>query len=137
MILRSDSRNQAARRGVAAVEFAFVAPFLLALVLGIIEFGRMLMVQEILVNATREGAHAAIQPSETDAQVTAVVSNYLQAAGISGYTATLSPTLASGPASGTALTMTVSVPCATVSWLNYSTWFQGQSLSSNVTMMKE
>ena len=70
----------------------------------------MLMVQEILINAAREGARASIQPGETDAQVATVVSDYMSAAGISGYTEAVSPTLASGPASGTALTMTVSVP---------------------------
>ena len=102
MSLRSGFRNRASRSGVAAVEFAFVRRSFWLLILGIIEFGRMLMVQEIVVNATREGVHAAIQPNETDSQVAAVVSNYMQAAGISGYTATLSPTLASGPASGTA-----------------------------------
>jgi len=130
-------RNRTARRGVVAVEFALIAPIFFAMLLGIIEFGRMMMVQETLVNAAREGARASILPSETDAQVTAVVSNYLSAAGISGYTETLSPTEASSPASGTAMTLTVSVPCSTVSWLSYSTWFQGQSLSSSVVMMKQ
>ena len=63
----------------------------------------MMMVQEILVNAAREGARAAVLPGETDAQVTTTVTNYMTAAGISGYTKTLSPTLASTPASGTAI----------------------------------
>jgi Flp pilus assembly protein TadG len=130
-------RKSSDRRGVAAVEFALVAPLFVALLLGIIEFGRMLMVQEILVNAAREGARAAIQPGETDAQVTTVISNYMSAAGIPGYTSTLSPTLSTNPAVGAAMTMTVSVPCSTVSYLSYSTWFQGQSLSSSVVMMRQ
>ena len=76
MILSSGSRKRSTRRGVAAVEFALVAPLFFTLILGIIEFGRMMMVQEILVNAAREGARAAILPGETDAQVTTTVSNY-------------------------------------------------------------
>ncbi|MEI8372312.1 MAG: TadE family protein [Planctomycetota bacterium] len=137
MIASSGPRKCLPRRGAAAVEFALVAPLFLLLIFGIIECGRMLMVQEILVNVTREGARAAIIPGETDAQVATTVSNYLTAVQISGGTTTLSPTLASGPASGTALKVTVSVPCATVNWVTNSTWFQGQILSSTVIMIKE
>lgn len=138
MILSFASRKRPSRRGVAAVEFALVAPLFIAFILGIIEFGRMMMVQEILVNAASQGTRAAIMPGQTDAQVTTIVDNCLNGAGISGYNApTVSPTLASGPASGTALTMTVSVPCQSVSWLGGSTWFNGQTLSASIVMTKE
>jgi Flp pilus assembly protein TadG len=137
MILSSGSRRRLARRGAAAVEFALVAPLFFTVILGIIEFGRMLMVQEILVNAAREGARAAVVPAETDSQVTTVVTNYMTAAGISGYTETLTPALSTNPTSGTALTVTVSVPCSTVSWLGGSTWFSGKTLTSTVVMVKE
>ena len=43
-------------RGVAAVEFALVAPLFLLFLFGMIEFGRMVMVQQVLTNASREGA---------------------------------------------------------------------------------
>ena len=95
------------------------------------------MVQETLVNAARMGARAAIVPGATDAQIATAVSNYMAGAGISGYTATLSPTLASGPASGTALMETVSVPYSSVSWVNYSTWFSGATLTASASMVKE
>jgi hypothetical protein len=97
----------------------------------------MMMVQQVLVNAAREGARASVLPGETDAQVTSVVSNYMSTSGISGYTETLSPTEASGPGSGTNMTLTVSVPCSTVSWLGGSTWFNGQTLSASVVMVHE
>lgn len=102
MISSPRCRNRSNRRGAAAVEFAIVAPLFFLLILCIIEFGRLMMVEEILVNAARTGARTAIVPGQTDANVTTAVSNYLSAAGISGYTATLSPTLASLPSSGTA-----------------------------------
>ncbi len=63
----------------------------------------------------------------------------MSAAGISGYSSApyCSPTLASGPTSGTEITVTVSVPCSKVSWLGTATLFQGQTLSSSVTMMEQ
>ena len=132
MIKPPGFRKRTARRGAAIVEFALIAPVFFALILGIIEFGRMLMVEQILINAAREGARASTLSGETDAQVTSVVSTFMSNSRISGYTQTLSPTLASSPASGTALTLTVSVPCQTVSWLGGSTWFNGTTLSQSV-----
>ena len=43
-------------RGAAMVEFAIIAPLLLLLVFGIIEFGRAYNAQNTLTHAAREGA---------------------------------------------------------------------------------
>lgn len=47
------------RRGAVAVEFAFVAPVLVTLVLGVIEVNRMYDTQTLLETAAREGARFA------------------------------------------------------------------------------
>lgn len=47
------------RRGAVAVEFAFVAPVLLALVMGVVEVNRMYEAQNLLETAAREGARFA------------------------------------------------------------------------------
>ena len=47
------------RTGAAVIEFAVIGPLLVLLILGVIEFGRMVMVQQILTNASREGARRA------------------------------------------------------------------------------
>ena len=47
-------------RGQALVEFALVAPMLFVLILAVIEAGRFIFFQELLNNATREGARYAI-----------------------------------------------------------------------------
>jgi Flp pilus assembly protein TadG len=52
----SKTRN---RRGVAAVEFAFVAPILVALSLGSIKLGRAFETQNLLNQGAREGARYA------------------------------------------------------------------------------
>ena len=43
------------RKGTAAVEFALVAPLLCVMILGMLEIGRALQVQQALTNAVREG----------------------------------------------------------------------------------
>jgi len=73
--------NNRIQRGAAAIEFAIVAPLLLALLFGIIEFAIALFDQAMITNASREGARAGIVFNSgtpiTDTQIRAVVSNYL------------------------------------------------------------
>jgi Flp pilus assembly protein TadG len=45
--------------GAAAVEFAIIAPVLLALVFMIVDFGRALWLYNVAVSALREGGRAA------------------------------------------------------------------------------
>jgi Flp pilus assembly protein TadG len=47
--------SRASERGAAAVEFALLAPILVMLLLGIMEFGRAYNAQVSLTNAAREG----------------------------------------------------------------------------------
>jgi Flp pilus assembly protein TadG len=75
------------RRGTAAVEAAFCMPVLLILMLGMWEVGRMVQVEQILVNAAREGARVASQGTLNNQPVTASfvgqhVRDYLRAAGL-------------------------------------------------------
>jgi Flp pilus assembly protein TadG len=65
------------RRGVAAVEFAFVLPFILILLLGMWEEGRAIQVNQILYNAAREGARQASTGVVTNSAAQQVVINYL------------------------------------------------------------
>ena len=61
-------------RGAAAVEFAFVAPFILFLVFGSIEFARMVMIKQVLTSAARDGCrHAGAHPMRIAHQAMAVV----------------------------------------------------------------
>jgi len=59
-------------RGVALVEFAIVAPFLIFLVMGIIEFGWIFNGYIIVSGSAREGARLAIMGADFDAIQTAV-----------------------------------------------------------------
>lgn len=73
-------RNKHARRGAAMVEMALVLPLFLMLILGIIEFGRAMMVANLVTNAAREGARMAVLDGSTNTDVTSAVQTFLQSA---------------------------------------------------------
>jgi hypothetical protein len=62
--LRSFYRN---KRGQALIEFAFILPFLLVIVGGIVDFGLAFFVGQVIQNAAREGARAGavVRPEGT------------------------------------------------------------------------
>lgn len=65
---RSLDRFRRDERGAAAVEFALVVPILLVLVLGIVDFGRLLFIANSLTAAVREGGRElATLPTLADA----------------------------------------------------------------------
>lgn len=70
------------RRGVATVELALVLPFLLILLFGIWEVGRLVQISQIVNNAAREGARKASTGINTYSDVSTTVTNYLATAGI-------------------------------------------------------
>lgn len=72
----STFHSQHKRRAAAAVEFALVAPFLLLLLAGIIEFGQSFFIKHSLSTAARHGARAAIIDGATSSQVTQKVQNH-------------------------------------------------------------
>ena len=53
------ARRRLAQRGATAVEFALVAPIMILLALGIIDFGLYINAGSVVGNAAREGARAA------------------------------------------------------------------------------
>jgi Flp pilus assembly protein TadG len=125
------------RPGAAAVEFAVVAPILVLFAFGMIEFARVMMVEEVLTNAAREGCRKAVLPGSTSSDVTTVVNNYLTNSGITGANA---PSVSPAPDSanaGDAITVTVSVPFNNVSWLPVPMFLGGKTLSATVVMCKE
>ena len=68
------------QKGAAALEFAIVLPILVLLLFGIIEWGLLLFNQQVLTNASREGARAGIvvrTPRRSDGEIQAIVTAYL------------------------------------------------------------
>ena len=59
-----DNMRRARQRGQALAEMAFVVVLLVMLSLGIIDFGRMLMIVNVVTHATRDGARQVALLSE-------------------------------------------------------------------------
>ena len=67
------------QRGMAAIEFAIVLPVLVSLLFGSIEFSLLLYNQQIITNASREGARFGIlmdTPRKSEDQIRATVVTY-------------------------------------------------------------
>jgi len=112
------------RRGATVVEFAVVSPLLFLLILAMFEFGRLMMVEQILTNAAREGARRGILEQTTAEDVHTIVTNYLTNTSISGATVAVSPSDFRQVGFGDPVTVTVSVPFDQVTWLP-GAWFLG------------
>jgi Flp pilus assembly protein TadG len=137
------------RRGAVIVEMALAMPVFLMVVLGIIEFGRAMMVSQLLTNGAREGARLAILTGSTNTQVAQSVKDFLQAS------ANVSPgdvnvSIAVVPAAGNpnpgnnvavaksrdVCDVTVTVPFDKVSYIR-GTYLSGRSLTGNCAMRHE
>jgi Flp pilus assembly protein TadG len=121
------------------LEFALVAPLFFLLILGMIEYGRMVMVQQVITNASREGARQGVLDGATTAQITTLVNNYLTAGQISPASATV--TVAPNPPTdaefGDPVTVTVAIPFNQVSWLPSPMYLGGKTLSATTVMRRE
>lgn len=81
---RHRSSRRADDRGGVLIEFALVLPLMLAIMAGIVDFGRMFQRYEVVTNAAREGARLAVLPGYTEADVRARVNAYLDDGIIAG-----------------------------------------------------
>ncbi|HTQ38688.1 MAG TPA: TadE/TadG family type IV pilus assembly protein [Pirellulales bacterium] len=136
-VCRTCRRN---RRGAAAVEFAIVAPVFFLLVFGMVEYGRMVMVQQVITNAAREGARVGVLDGSQLSDVQTAVNNYLIASkiptGLSNEI-TCTPNPPSSQTTGNPVTVTVSIPFSKVSWLPTPLYLGSTTLSATSVMRRE
>lgn len=81
--------------GAIVVEFVLILPIFLLILAGIMEFGLMLFNQQVLTNASREGARAGIilaDPKPSEASIRSVVNTFLTNAGLTAANATVNVT---------------------------------------------
>jgi Flp pilus assembly protein TadG len=116
---------------------AFVAPIFFVFVLGVIEFTRAMMVESLLTNAAHLGARSGILDGAQQSDVTNAVNNYLSAGGISGASTSVTPNPPSSASYGQFVTVTVTVPYSSVSWLPNPKFLSAATLSATSKMRRE
>jgi Flp pilus assembly protein TadG len=137
-IVRSRGRSGRRRRGAAVVEFAIVAPVFFLFVFGMIEFGRMVMVHQLLTGAAREGARQAAVDGATTQTVEQAVRSYLTATSINGGEAVV--TVSPDPATanpGVPVKVETAIAFAKVSWLPAPMYLKNVTLSGVAVMRRE
>ena len=87
--MKYSKRELKQRKGTAAVELAVCLPFLLVLIMGIWEVGRMVQVQQLVANAAREGGRQAASGQTSAASLKQYVVNYLNMNGLTGVDLTM------------------------------------------------
>ena len=141
-------RLQAERQGVAAVEFALVAPVLCVTFLGMIEVGRAIQVQQALCNAVREGCRGFADNSctlssgytvGTSTYAQYLVTDSLNNTNMNINTANLSVTATTSTVTVSGVTMTLATVTATLPYsaVAYLPGFIiNRNLTATVTMKK-
>ena len=124
---------------MAAVEFAVVAPVFFLLIFGMIEYGRMVMVQQVITNASREGARLAVLDGANFEEINSQVNDYLNSASINAVNAmvTVEPDPPSSAGFGEPITVSVSIAFSKVSWLPSPMYLGGKTLTATTVMRRE
>jgi len=137
------------RRGAALVEMALVLPIFFAVVLGIVEFGRAMMVSQMVTNAAREATRLGIIDGSTNSSVETWVESFLaDSTNVSANDVTVTITVVAAAGNddpnnqvGNAqardlVTVNVSVPFDKVSYVPGS-YLNGKNLSAQSSMRHE
>ena len=137
------------RRGAALVEMALVLPLFVTVVLGIVEFGRAMMVAQMCTNASREGARMAVLDASTNSEVRDAVKEFMSASsGVDSSYVTVAINIEPAPGNpspGGDLTkagprdlvrVRVSVPFDRVAYVS-GEWLAGRNLTAETAMRHE
>lgn len=148
MILNRCHGAKERRSGTALVELAVCLPVLVTVVLGIVEFGRGMMVSELISEASREGARQAIIAGSTNNTITTSVNTFLQNTTVNPQDATVTITITpatgnpnpgndlAGAHIGDLCKVEVQVPFNSVAYIA-GKWLAGKNLVGTCSMRHE
>ena len=128
------------QKGAALVEFAILLPVFILLVMGTLELGWALYIQNTIVDASRLGARlATTDSSATLASVSAEITDYLENSNVStiGAEIDISPATFTSQARGTPIMVTVSITYNSISILPTPIFLGNKALQAQATMAKE
>ena len=130
------------RCGVATIEFALVAPFILFIIFGSVEFARMMMVKQALTNAAREGCrHATLVTTQDSDDSESFVRQILKPTIVDSddeqiVTIVIEPSFSATPNSGETIVMAIEVACSDITWLP-EMFLCGAKIRSSASMIRE
>jgi Flp pilus assembly protein TadG len=135
-------RAPSQRFGATCVEFTVAGLVFFTLILGIFEIGRAFMVKHLLTNAAREGCRLGVLQGTSSPQITTAVTNRLSQQGIAGDAASVQvndgTTDAQYAMSGDEITVKVTVPVSSITWLPFTNYIDGSlNLNSQYTLRRE
>ena len=133
------------RGGSNVVEFALVAPVLIILMLGIIQFGMILYTHNNMVQAAREASRILAKEDTTEAEAIAIANTQLGFSGLTFTVTACTPVigLGGGPPCvapldpATDVSVTITVPLAQASLIDILGIFVTGDLEATVAMRKE
>lgn len=147
--LMNRRHNRHDRRGAAIVEMALVLPIFFGVVLGIVEFGRAMMVSQMVTNSAREATRMAIIDGSTNTTVETWAKDFLNSSiNVAASDVTVAITVVAAPGNddpnnqvGNAqardlVTVDISVPFDKVSYLPGS-YLKGKNLTAKSSMRHE
>ncbi|MCO6045261.1 pilus assembly protein [Aeoliella sp. ICT_H6.2] len=128
--------NNSRRRGVAATEFALCLPIMVLLVLGMVETCSMVFLKQSLAIAAYEGAHTAVRPGATTADVQSTCEGILRDRRVEGATVTVTPAEVSNVPVGEYMTIQIAAP-SNLNGVLPLKFFRGATIQASAVTMKE
>lgn len=124
------------RRGLAATEFAVCLPVLLLVVMGMMETCSMIFLKQSLAVAAYEGAHTAVKPEATAAEVETVCQAILADRRVRDAVVTVTPGNLPGMPVGEYIEVRITAPSENNNMLPLR-FFRGKILDASAVVMKE
>jgi Flp pilus assembly pilin Flp len=135
--LTQNRRRLRSRDGASAVEFAVIAPLMIAFTFGLVEVGRIMLVKQSATHATREGARMAVKPTATTLEVVQRVEEELALMGIDSANIVLQPTAVEDAEPGSPVTVQVDIGIDSVSWVPGVFSFGVANITAQSSMRRE
>jgi Flp pilus assembly protein TadG len=136
---RRKKSSRSHRRGVTTVEFAMVAPVVFMLVMALIQYAALMMNQNLLTAAAREGARvAALAGTNSVDVIVSEVEERLTSVGIDPdvVTVNVDPTVLSNLRAGDEITVSLSSPMNEMTWVGAFIPCEG-NLSAEICYQRE
>ena len=118
------------------MEFALIAPLMMAFTFGLIELGRITLVKQTATHASREGARVAVRPTAESDDVIERVNEELAVMGVNG-SIEMEPEMIEDAQPGSQVTVRVRISLDSVSWVPGFFSFATNDIIAESSMRRE